>query len=220
MFFYDGLNPDDVETLALKGIISGLTTNLTLVSAARKLHNKSSESVRTDFVESIKRFKLRLSLQVESNRVDKMILEGKQLQESYGDKVDLYVKIPVNFNNLNVINSLTNSGIKVNATCVTSFLQGKMSALSGAKVISFFWGKMYDQGIDPFRQVNQFKNWVEENSLGQRLTILVGSVRQIGSIEAAFLAGTDVVTTSKENLEKIANQLASDQANQAFQNSL
>jgi hypothetical protein len=48
----------------------------------------------------------------------------------------------------------------------------------------------------------------------------VGSVRQIGSIEAAFIAGADVVTTSYDNLKKIGNQLASDQANQAFQNSL
>lgn len=220
MFYYDGLNPDDVSSLVSKGIISGLTTNLTLVSAARKSVMKSSTQILSDYVESVKQFDLPLSIQLESDRVNEMVVEARNLQELFGRKVDLYLKVPVSFSNLEAVNFLAKNGIKVNATCVTSFMQGKLSTISGAKIVSFFWGKMYDQGLDPSRHVSSFKNWIKTSHYPEPPTLLVGSVRQIGSIEAAFLSGADVVTTSKENLEKLANQLASDQANQLFKNSL
>jgi transaldolase len=95
-----------------------------------------------------------------------------------------------------------------------------MATLSGAKIVSFFWGKMYDQGINPAEHVSRYVSWAQSAGLADMPLVLVGSVRQIGSIEAAFIAGADVVTTSYDNLKKIGNQLASEHANQAFQNSL
>jgi transaldolase len=219
MFFYDGLNLEDVNSLTSRGLIQGLTTNLTLVSAARHTQKVESEKILSEYVDEVKKFNLPLSIQVESNEIDSIIAEALYLQNKYGNKIDLFIKIPANYENLYAINFLTKQGIKINATCVTSFMQGKLCSLSGAKIVSFFWGKMYDQGIDPAKHVNVFKQWSKDLQEKHSPILLVGSVRQIGSIEAAFLAGADVVTTSKENILKLANQLASANSNEIFQNS-
>jgi len=47
--------------------------------------------------------------------------------------------------------------------------------------------------------------WIDKNFQQNKPDLLVGSVRQIGSIESAFLSGADIVTTSWANFQKIGN---------------
>ena len=220
MFYYDGIDDLEISELINKGIIEGVTTNLTIVNERKKSLNKSRNEILKNFIDKIGKFDVPLSIQVESNTCNEIIAEAKTLNNLFANRIDLLIKIPINFENLTAIKSCTDSGIKINATCITSFLQAKMATLSGAKIVSFFWGKMYDQGINPAEHVSRYVNWAQNAGLAVPPLVLVGSVRQIGSIEAAFIAGADVVTTSYDNLKKIGSQLASDQANQAFQNSL
>ena len=220
MFYYDGIDHLEITDLINKGIIEGVTTNLTIVNERKKVLNKSRNDILENFIDDICKFGVPLSIQVESNTCNEIIAEAKTLNKLFANKIDLLIKIPINFENLAAIKSCTDSGIKINATCVTSFLQAKMATLSGAKIVSFFWGKMYDQGINPAEHVSRYVSWAQSAGLAEIPLVLVGSVRQIGSIEAAFIAGADVVTTSYDNLKKIGNQLASEHANQAFQNSL
>jgi fructose-6-phosphate aldolase 2 len=220
MFYYDGIDHLEISDLINKGIIEGVTTNLTIVNERKKFLNKSRNEILENFIDKIGKFDVPLSIQVESNTCNEIIAEANILNNLFANRIDLLIKIPINFENLAAIKSCTDSGIKINATCITSFLQAKMATLSGAKIVSFFWGKMYDQGINPAEHVSRYVGWAQNAGLAVPPLVLVGSVRQIGSIEAAFIAGADVVTTSYDNLKKIGNQLASDQANQAFQNSL
>ena len=220
MFYYDGLNKHEASDLFEKGLISGITTNLTLVNALKASIGKNRDTIIEEFVDSIKHFGLPLSIQVESNIVEDIISEGLYLQDKFKNDIDVFIKVPINFENLKAIHILSERGISVNATCITSFMQAKMASISGASIVSFFWGKMYDQGINPAFHVSSFKAWLEKSNPKRRTSTLVGSVRQIGSIESAFAAGADVVTTSYENLRKIADQLASENANMLFQKTL
>ncbi len=76
---------------------------------------------------------------------------------------------------------------------------------------------MSDQGIDPYKHVKNYDSWRRKEGLVNKTKILVGSVRQPASIESAFFAGADVVTTSKSNIVKLADQLMADEANRLFQ---
>jgi transaldolase len=219
MFYYDGINEGEIDDLFSKGIIRGVTTNLTLVNSAKKTSGDSRDQIIENLIESIKKFNLPLSVQVESNNLEDIIAETKDLHSKFASKIDLFVKIPANFENLFAIKLCSDLGIKINATCVSSFMQAKMCSLSGAKIVSFFWGKMYDQGINPSEHVMNFRTWIDKNFDSSKPALLVGSVRQIGSIESAFLSGADIVTTSWANFQKIGNQFVADQANAAFQES-
>lgn len=220
MFYYDGINQDEIDDLFSKGLISGITTNLTLINSAKKSLEKSRDYIIKNLIEGIKNYSLPLSVQVESNNSKDIIVETKDLYSKFASEIDLFIKIPANFENLLAIKQCSDLGIKINATCVSSFMQAKMCALSGAKIVSFFWGKMYDQGINPSEHVMNFRLWIDKNFQENKPDLLVGSVRQIGSIESAFLAGADIVTTSWANFQKIGNQFVADQANAVFQDSL
>ena len=53
------------------------------------------------------------------------------LNEKLSGKIDLKIKVPVSYENFKVIDQLVNKKININATCVTSFLQGLAAANAG-----------------------------------------------------------------------------------------
>ena len=85
-------------------------------------------------------------------------------------------------------------GVKVNATCVTSFTQGVVAANIGCSYVSFFWGRMTDADIDAQKIVNNFRNLLDKKGLSKNVEILVGSLRHQGVISEAYIAGADIVT--------------------------
>ena len=213
---YDGLSLEEITELHEIQLISGVTTNLTLVNAAKKAQNKSRIDIIQPLLSYCEKNGLNFSVQVECEEPSAIEKEAKQLASIAKNLNQFYVKVPVNFANLKVIRNLTKSGIRVNATCVTSHMQGRLAAVSGSKIVSFFWGKMSDQGINPFEHVQNYSNWAESYFESDNPILLVGSIRQLGSIESAYLAGADVVTTSYVNIRNLANQLTSDKSASLF----
>jgi len=218
MFYYDGSSSKEIKDLFETGIISGVTTNISHIKSALKNSNKTETEILKELASCAQSLQLPISIQLKSKTVKEMIREASEVKELVGNYSGLYLKIAANFANLSAVRQLSNDGYLINATCVTSWMQGKMMALSGAKVISFFWGKMSDQGLNPYHHVNYFSNWRVKSK--SQVILLVGSVRQTASIQSAFESGADVVTTSKQNLEKIANQLTSDAALDLFNKDL
>ena len=216
-FFYDGIDIAELCELSEAGVISGVTTNLTLVNGKRMAEGVSRHSVLAPLMQHCRESGIPISVQVEANEPQKIFEEARVLHEEYSDTNQLLIKVPVNFENLSAISKATKAGIAINATCITSNIQAQLATLSGARIVSFFWGKMSDQGIDPFQHVLNFDAWRRREGLETTTKILVGSVRQPASIESAFVAGADIVTTSKDNIRKLANQLMSDEANRLFQ---
>mgnify|MGYP001477017710 CR=1 FL=1 len=139
------------------------------------------------------------------------------LNEELSENIDLKIKIPLSYENFKIIDKLISKKIKINATCVTSFLQGLAAANAGCTYVSFFWGKMTDEDIDPYKIVSEFKNLLIKNSLDKSCKILVGSIRQTKVIREAFVAGADIVTIQNDSFKKILNQQKSTEANTLFQ---
>lgn len=216
-FYYDGINPYELIELLDTGVISGVTTNLTLVNGKRKDEGISRIEALEPIMKVCQDHNLKISLQVDTNTHKEILEEAISLFELYKGSNRIMIKIPVNFENLKAISACSHHGIEVNATCITSFMQAKLATLAGAKIVSFFWGKMSDQGIDPYLLIEQYFNWRSREGLADTTKILVGSVRQPASIHSAYVAGADIVTTSRDNIAKLANQLMSDEANRLFQ---
>jgi hypothetical protein len=73
MFFYDGIDHLEITDLINKGIIEGVTTNLTIVNERKKFLNKSRNEILENFIDDICKFGVPLSIQVESNTCDEII---------------------------------------------------------------------------------------------------------------------------------------------------
>ncbi len=218
--YFDGASPSDLEEIIKLGVISGVTTNL---SFCKKQMNKTGESY-LDLLSKIRKIilnynqkKLSYSVQVTSIKPEDIINEAEELYKNLSDNIDLKIKVPVCYENFKAINKLVQKKIKINATCVTSFLQGLAAANAGCSYVSFFWGKMTDEDIDPKRIISDFKNILIKNSLEKDCKILVGSIRQTKVIREAFVSGADIVTIQNDSFLKFLDQKKSDEANLLFQ---
>jgi transaldolase len=215
-FFYDGIDCAEIHDLHEKGILRGITTNLTLVNNQKKNLKITRAEVINPIVDLAVKYDIPISVQLEANTTSEMIVEGEKLYKDYSNVSKFFVKVPIDFEKLKVVSKLSSMGVKINATCITSTSQAQMATTAGASIVSFFWGKMSDQGINPFHHVSEYSKWKYKNDF-QKVLTLVGSIRQISTIYSAFEAGSDVVTTGYLNWKKYADQLLSSDANSIFQ---
>jgi len=219
-YFYDGCDPNQLEVLIEKGIIRGVTTNVNFVIDYAKENSISSYfdavlpiyNVAKSFNSDIP-----FSIQAVGKTPSELIDSALNIKEKFSEGINLYVKIPVNYKNLNVINKLSKEEkINVNATCITSFLQATIAHSAGAKILSFFWGKMTDEGLDPSEHVESLKEYIIQNNSNSK--ILCGSIRQSRVIHEAFLSGADILTMPFGYFEKISERKKSEEATQIFDN--
>ena len=133
-----------------------------------------------------------LSIEVFATEPEEMFVQAQQFVEHFGHYPELYVKVPMGWNELIVISKLRRRDIKVNCTCCMSYNQAIMAVQAGASFVSLFWGRIRDIGYDAgsiVRQVHQtLREWQSPSQ------IIVGSIRHIADINEALQAGADIVT--------------------------
>jgi len=217
--YYDGASVEEIKEALDVGVITGVTTNLSFCKKEMDRRNISYKKLLSEIHYLLKKSKrnLSFSVQVSSNRPEKILKEAVALNKKYSSGVDLKIKIPISYENSKIISLLVKKNVKVNATCVTSFLQGLCAAHLGCTYISFFWGKMTDEGIDSEKIVSQFNLLLNNDKNNFKSKILVGSIRQTSVITEALNAGADIVTLQNSNFKKILDQIKSNEANNIFQ---
>ena len=210
-YFYDGADPDEFKEVINKGCISGVTTNVNFVVdyATKKSIGSYFEAIKPlHEIASSQKNNLPFSVQAVGDSCDELIKSAKEIKAAFSDGVKLYVKIPVNYENLYAIKYLSEvEGMNVNATCITSFLQATIACASGASILSYFWGKMTDEGIDPKDHVVSLKKFINANNYSAE--ILCGSIRQSRVIHEAFMSGADILTLPSTNFSLISETLLS-----------
>ena len=195
-YYYDGADPSEFSKIVNKGFISGITTNVNFVVdyASKYSINSYFEAIKPLYeIVSAEGKNLPFSIQAIGETPKEIISSAIEIKSKFNKGVKLFIKIPVNFENLFAIKYLSSEEeINVNATCITSFLQASIACSSGAKILSYFWGKMTDEGIDPVDHVSSLKKFIDANKYDAE--ILCGSIRQSRVIHEAFTAGADIVT--------------------------
>ncbi len=189
--FLDTANLDEIAQALAKGCIDGITTNPSLLAREK----------RDDFYAHVGKIirlvrnagpDLPLSVEVFSMDPDEMLRQAFEFIERFSDYRELYVKIPVGWNELQVIKELSRNGIRVNCTACMSISQSVMAAKAGAAIVSLFWGRIRDGGADPFRVVQETRKLLDRASSGCR--IIVGSIRKKEDVEEALVAGGHIIT--------------------------
>jgi transaldolase len=181
----DTANIDEIKTAVSWGVISGVTTNPSLVGRERlKISFKSVVKTICDIVNGP------VSAEVVSLDAAGMIGEAKELSSVSPHVV---VKIPITKEGLKAIRTVTQLGIKVNCTLNFSANQALLAARAGATYVSPFLSRLDDignEGMQVVRDIVQiFRNYDEIKT-----QVIAASIRSpIQVIEAAKI-GADVAT--------------------------
>ena len=181
-FFIDTANIDEIRTAESWGIISGVTTNPSLVSREGDDFFELLKSI-AGFVNGP------VSAEVTSSATNEMIEEGKKLASLASNIV---VKIPMTPEGTAAVRTLSQDGIPTNVTLVFSPQQALLAARAGASYVSPFVGRLDDIGEDGVGLVRDIAELFSVHDLDTK--IIAASIRHPRHVFECALAGADIAT--------------------------
>jgi transaldolase len=210
--FVDSANLDDLRQALARGFVAGVTTNPSIL--AREQGVDFADHLHA-IVELLRAHGGDLPLSVEVFVEDPAEMLDQALKfVALFDYPGLSVKVPVGWAELGVIAELRRRDIAVNCTCCMTFSQAYMAALAGARYVSLFWGRIRDIGGDPHAVVEQTARAFRAG--GIRSEIIVGSIRHFQDVDAALLAGADIVTVPPQFFPQMVQHPKTTEAVQQF----
>ena len=182
--FLDTANIDQIRQTAKLGVISGVTTNPTLVYQAGA----------TDYEATIKEICTiipgPISTEVVVEGVEPMIEQARQMAAWAPNVV---IKIPSTVEGLEVTKALSKENIKVNFTLCFSVNQALLGALAGAAYVSPFVGRLDDIGHDGMQLVKDIID-VYKNYPDIHTEVIAASIRHPEHCLRAAKAGAHIAT--------------------------
>jgi transaldolase len=136
--FIDTGSVAEVEEITAWGVLSGATTNPTLLA---KEEGDPGEAIKRicELVDGP------TSAEVVATEPEQMVAEGRALA---GLHQHVVVKVPFSPAGLTATRELTSEGIPVNMTLVFSAAQALLTAEAGARYVSCFMGRVDDISVD------------------------------------------------------------------------
>jgi transaldolase len=182
--FLDTANIDQIKQAADLGIISGVTTNPSLLA---KETTADYETVTKKICSIIKG---PVSVEVLSETADEMIKEAR-VKAKWATNVN--IKIPITADGLKATSILSKEKIKVNMTLCFSANQALLGALAGATYVSIFVGRLDDVGQDGM-QVVEDTIAILSNYPDIETQVIAASIRNPMHVTYAAMAGVEVAT--------------------------
>ena len=182
--FLDTANIDHIRQGVRLGVVSGVTTNPTLVS--KEGHKDYKAMVR----EICSIVPGPVSAEVVVEGVPAMLEQAREIATWAPNVV---IKIPATAEGLEVTSALAGDNIKVNMTLCFSVNQALLAALAGAAYISPFVGRLDDAGHDGMALVKDIVD-VFKNYPNLTAKVLAASIRHPLHCIAAAKAGAHIAT--------------------------
>lgn len=180
--FLDTANIDEIREINRWGVLSGVTTNPSLVA-------KQNDDPETVWKEILAEVDGDISLETTELETDAMVEQGIELAQMAPNAV---VKVPMTPNGLAAGKRLMKDGIKINVTLVFSPAQAILAAEIGAYIVSPFIGRIDDMAGDGMHALRQICEIYEVQ--GYETNVLAASLRHPMHVVEAGLAGADIAT--------------------------
>jgi transaldolase len=180
--FLDTANIDDIRRAAAMGVISGVTTNPSLLA-------REGVQYRDRVMEICEVVDGPISAECVSMQADDIVAEGKRIAAWHDNVV---VKVALNEEGLQAIRRLSAEGIRVNTTLIFSANQALLAARAGAAFVSPFVGRLDDVGEDGMQVVRDCVEIFERHDIPTE--VLAASIRHTRHVTEAALAGSHVAT--------------------------
>ncbi len=181
--FLDTANVEQIRHAIRLGVISGVTTNPSLVSKEGRGDYKALVQEICGIVDGP------VSAEALSQETAAIIDEAKDIASWAGNVV---VKIPITEAGLEAISVLSRQGVKVNMTLCFSVNQALLGALAGASYVSPFVGRLDDAGHDGMALVADIVEVFEQYMLPTQ--VVAASIRHPLHCVQAARAGAHVAT--------------------------
>ncbi|MGH2363589.1 MAG: fructose-6-phosphate aldolase [Chloroflexota bacterium] len=203
--FLDTADIEEIREAHRWGILSGVTTNPTLMSrASGKTHQAIIEEIAAIVDGPI-------SAETVSLDTEGMVVEGRRFAAWHPNVV---VKVPSTPNGWAAVKQLKGEGIRTNVTLCFSTNQALFAALAGAYIISPFVGRLDDISTDGMAIVRDIVDVYHKHNLPT--LVLAASIRHPLHIIEAARAGADIATVPFKVLQAAAKHPLTDSGIEAF----
>jgi len=188
--FLDTADFDEIETAAGWGVITGVTTNPTLIARAGQDHETQVKRI-CELVGDV-------SAETVTERKDDLVVEGRRLASWHKNVI---VKVASTPDGLAAGRVLAGEGIKINVTLCFTVNQALLAAAIGAYFISPFVGRLDDIGEDGMQVVRDIVAAYRQQAI--KTKVLAASLRHPVHVTQAALAGADIGTMPFKVLESM-----------------
>ncbi|MDR1781749.1 MAG: fructose-6-phosphate aldolase [Bacilli bacterium] len=180
--FIDTANIAEIKEIAQLGILSGVTTNPSLIAKEKR-----------DFKEVVKEITTivdgPISAEPVSEKAEEIIKEAEELVKIHDNIV---IKLTATEEGLKACHILSKKGIKTNVTLVFSVNQALMASLAGATYVSPFIGRVDDINQDGIKLIEDIADVFTIHDI--KTKIIAASIRNPLHVTNAALAGADIAT--------------------------
>jgi transaldolase len=190
--FLDTANIEHIRQAAKLGLISGVTTNPSLVA------KEGSSNLKSRILEICSLVDGSVSVEVLSLDVEGMLKEARELAAWHKN---VTVKIPVSEAGYETVSVLSRENIKTNLTLCFSPTQTLLGARAGATYVSPFVGRLDDIGHRGMDVVSETVEIFTKYNL--KTQVIAASIRHPLHVIEAAKAGSHIATVPYDILMKM-----------------
>ncbi len=197
--FIDSADIAEIEKWLNMGVVDGVTTNPSIMLKDGVYDMEKGAKEIAALINPCP-----VSTEVTTNDLEEMIA---QAQEFASWAPNIVIKIPQITQDgvpcYGIMSRLEKEGIKVNATAAMSLGQVMLAAKARATYISIFAGRVSDEGGNAPEVIKNSADWLERWKYKSK--IIVGSIRSVGDILNAAIAGAHIITIPPQFLTRMAD---------------
>ena len=194
--FLDSSDLDQIKDVLSKEIVQGITINPSNKEskANYQLHIKEIVDLCRSYKDGIP-----LNIRVFAREPESILSQAIDVSREFTyDKLSL--QIPIGFEALHPISTLSKTGIHVNSIYCFTAAQMQCAALCGSKYISLCYDKVADDEGKPEEILFYAKSFVYNNQL--ECQVIADNVKTSEDMELAWKSGADIVTVNYDVLKQ------------------
>ncbi|NDI33584.1 fructose-6-phosphate aldolase [Chengkuizengella sediminis] len=203
-FFIDTANIEEIREAHSVGILSGVTTNPSLVAKENVSFHDRLREITSIVPGSV-------SAEVIATTAPEMIEEGKELAKI---APNITIKVPMTIEGLKAVKAFSDEGIKTNVTLIFNANQALLAARAGATYVSPFLGRLDDIGHNGLELISIISEIFNIHNLDTE--IIAASIRHPLHITDAALNGAHIATVPYKVIMQLCNHPLTDQGIEKF----
>jgi transaldolase len=196
--FLDTAKVSEIREASILGVISGVTTNPTLVAEEGRDFKETIIEI-TSIVDGP------VSAEVISLNAEGMIKEALDISSWHPNIV---IKIPMTWEGLKAVKELATKGIKTNVTLIFSPAQALLAARAGAAYVSPFVGRYVDISQDGIKLIFDIADIFSLHSV--KTQIIAASIRTPMDVINVAKARANIATVSYKVLQQMVSHPLTD----------
>ncbi|MEI2378693.1 fructose-6-phosphate aldolase [Priestia megaterium] len=210
-FFIDTANLDDIKKAYKVGVLSGVTTNPSLVAKEGvKFEDRIEEILKTvPEVESVS-----AEVTPDAQTAEDMIAQAEELIKINGGDQNITIKLPMTIAGLEATRYLAKKGVKTNVTLIFTVNQSLLAARAGATYVSPFLGRLDDISEDGVQLVAKIAELFRIQNIDSQ--IIAASVRHPDHVTRVALAGAHIATIPYSVIEQLVKHPLTEQGIEKF----